>query len=418
MCAVGMVAFGLALLAVAGGHAADLPDAWAEMSPAGGTDLRALVPSGADCPKLTIAADETSFTIRAEPDPDFPFRVCSARLPASAHEIAVDGLSTPALPRDINRIVVLGDTGCRIKGRFVQDCNSPAAWPFAAVARAAAQRHPDLVIHVGDYYYRETACPEGNQGCARSPYGDHWAAWKADFFDPAAPLLAAAPWVMVRGNHESCARGGRGWLRLLDPHPEVTECPVAGEPYALRLPGLQLLVFDSADADDDKADPDRVGMYRGQLQALLSQAEDPAWLLTHRPVWALAEGWDVSPGSTLNLTEQAAIRDLVPEAVHMVLSGHVHDFTAYSFGPERPAQLIVGTGGDTSDPIPQPIKPDVVIDGMQARQARGLRDYGYLVLERAGTEWNGTFYSTADAVLARCTLRSRDLTCDLTGGRM
>ena len=56
-------------------------------------------------------------------------------------------------------------------------------------------------------------------GCAGSPYGDNWAVWQKDFFDPAAPLLAAAPWVLVRGNHELCSRGGHGWFRLLDPHP-------------------------------------------------------------------------------------------------------------------------------------------------------------------------------------------------------
>ena len=64
----------------------------------------------------------------------------------------------PVLPRSIKRIVVIGDTGCRLKGDNVQDCNDPAQWPFAAIARLAAARHPDLVIHVGDYHYRESPC--------------------------------------------------------------------------------------------------------------------------------------------------------------------------------------------------------------------------------------------------------------------
>ncbi|MFX8848454.1 hypothetical protein ABTM68_19140, partial [Acinetobacter baumannii] len=38
-------------------------------------------------------------------------------------------------------------------------------------------------------------------------------------FAPAKPLLEAAPWIVARGNHETCSRGGQGWWRLLDPRP-------------------------------------------------------------------------------------------------------------------------------------------------------------------------------------------------------
>ena len=55
------------------------------------------------------------------------------------------------------------------------------------------------------------------QGCAGSPWGDNWTTWQADFFTPAAPLLAAAPIVLVRGNHEDCDRAGPGFLLLMGP---------------------------------------------------------------------------------------------------------------------------------------------------------------------------------------------------------
>jgi Calcineurin-like phosphoesterase len=387
------------------------------MSSDGGLDVRAPVPPGLDCPKVTAGKDVASVRVRAEPDPDFPVRVCSARVPAAARDIVAGGLPAPSLPGAIKRIVVIGDTGCRLKGIFVQDCNVPSAWPFANIARLAALRRPDLVIHVGDYLYRETACPDGNPGCSGSPFGDNWAVWKRDFFDPAAPLLAAAPWVLVRGNHEICGRGGHGWFRLLDPHPEVLDCPEPSEPYALRLPALHLLVMDSANADDHQLDPGKVAVYRRQFQELLAEARSPAWLLTHRPVWALTQGEDVPQGPTLNITEQAAIRGLIPPAVELVVSGHVHDFTAYSFGPKRPAQLVVGSGGDRRDAILQTIAPGVVIDGMKAARASGLPDHGYLVLDRVGTGWDGTMYSAADSVLARCTFRGRDLACRMIGGK-
>ena len=181
--------------------------------------MRSVIAPGMACPK--VVADGTALTsdTRGKVDGDYPVQTCIAHAAPSSRAITVDGLAAPALPSDIKRIVVIGDTGCRLEGSFTQDCNDPAKWPFATVARLAAARHPDLVIHVGDYYYRETACPDNQPGCAGSPFGDNWAVWQKDFFDPAAPLLASAPWVMVRGNHELCSRGGHGWFRLLDPHP-------------------------------------------------------------------------------------------------------------------------------------------------------------------------------------------------------
>ena len=38
-------------------------------------------------------------------------------------------------------LVVIGDTGCPLEGRAVQDCNYPRAWPFAVIALRAAGHH-------------------------------------------------------------------------------------------------------------------------------------------------------------------------------------------------------------------------------------------------------------------------------------
>src|SRR5581483_11407608 len=106
---------------------------------------------------------------RALPDAAFPVSVCEARVPERTARLSVGDVALPTLPPSsatINRIVVIGDTGCRLARFAVQDCDNPRAWPFAAIARAAALKRPDLVIHVGDYYYRETACPADRAGCA------------------------------------------------------------------------------------------------------------------------------------------------------------------------------------------------------------------------------------------------------------
>ena len=132
-------------------------------------------------------------------DPACPVLVCEHVLPAGAMRASVGGHTLPLLGREARRIVVIGDTGCRVQGgEGIQACNDPAAWPFARVAAAAATLKPDLVIHVGDYHYREVACPDGNPACRGTPWGYGWDAWDADFFVPARALLAAAPWVFVR----------------------------------------------------------------------------------------------------------------------------------------------------------------------------------------------------------------------------
>ena len=371
-------------------RAADLPGPWVEMGSDGGPDVRSVVARGMACPK--VVADGTALTsdTRGKVDGDYPVLTCAHAAPAS-RAITVDGLAAPALPSDIKRIVVIGDTGCRLEGSFTQDCNDPAKWPFATVARLAAARRSDLVIHVGDYYYRETACPDNKSRCAGSPFGGNWAVWQMDFFDPAASLLASAPSVMVRGDHELCSRGGHGWFRLLDPHPTLDKCTDTTLPYALRIGSLSLVLFDGSDADDRNADPAKVAVYRDQLKSVLADVPAHSWLLTHRPVWALVQGHAAKPGSTLNATEQAAIRDLVPARLDMVLGG-----------------------GDVHDAIAQPVNPGIAIDGVKIRRAFATPDYGYVVLHRVSQGWTGTVCSLTDEVLARCRLHGRQLACRST----
>jgi hypothetical protein len=189
------------------------------------------------------------------------------------------------------------------------------------------------------------------------------------------------------------------------------ECTATTPPYALHIDTLNLLIFDGADADDNKADPEKVALYREQMQSLLTNAPPHSWLLTHHPVWALVEGEGAKQGDMLNATQQAAIRGLIPAGLDMVLSGHVHDFTSYDFGPQRPSQLIIGEGGDVNDAIVQPVIGGIMLDGMKVRRAFAMPDWGYVVLRRVSEGWAAAVYATNDRVLARCSLRGRNLTC-------
>jgi hypothetical protein len=388
--------------------------AWVEMTGAG-AQVRA-VAEGKACPVLRIDGKPRKMHLRAGPDEAFAHRICEASLRAGAKRASVGGEPLPVPKGRPQRLVILGDTGCRLKGPYVQNCNDPVAgWPFARVATLAAAQKPDLVIHVGDYYYRETACPPGVSACAGSPFGDKWVTWKAELFDPAAGLLKAAPWVFARGNHEDCNRGGKGWFRLLDADDKVRKCPARSDTFMVDIGGVRLAVLDTADPDDVKATPEQTDAVIANLKTI-PEGETPVWLVTHRPIWGVARMGDVLTDGIVNANERAAVRAQGLGGVELVLVGHVHNFTSLDFGPGRPGELIVGTGGDIQDPsdLPPPAIGPVTIDGMTA-QAFTMGRFGYFVFDRKGkakdADWAGAFHDLTDAVIATCALHAGRLTC-------
>ncbi len=200
--------------------ARNLTPAWVELGPDGRNVARIVVETGDACPSLT--ADGRALPMqRREPVPEGFQPACEAAIPANTKSLKLgeQNLKLPASPASV---VVFGDTGCRINDKQLQNCSDPMAWPFLHNTRTIAKEKPDLIVHVGDYLYREVECPDASRGCT-GPHGDNWPAWNADFFArPAAPALAAAAVaVFTRGNlHESCARGrGRAgstiWIRVL-----------------------------------------------------------------------------------------------------------------------------------------------------------------------------------------------------------
>ncbi len=404
---------GLALSLCVGTAAQAARTAWVQYDTSGRVEAR-VVTDGA-CPSLRVDGKRLRTRERAAADEAFANRICSAVLPRGARRAALAGLKLPLPKARPQRLVILGDTGCRVKGPVVQNCKDPVAgWPFARIAALAAAQKPDLVIHVGDYYYRETPCPAGKEAaCGGGPYGDRWETWKAEWFDPGAPLLAAAPIVLARGNHEDCNRGGKGWFRLLDASTKAKACPEASDTFAVELGGTRLLVLDSADAVDEKADPDQVAAFGARLDVMKTlQGKESGWLVTHRPVWfALRAGAKLTDGVT-NASERAAAKTRDLTGIQMVVAGHVHNFTSLDFGPTRPAQLIVGTGGDLLNGEPATsMSGSLAIDGLEAATYT-MDPFGYLVLDRAGKDWVGGFHDLTDKVVATCRLHDRTLHCE------
>lgn len=422
-CVLRTVIFGAAVLLTPLQQAqAKILAQWVELEPDGSASARAITDDAA-CPSAIFDGVPAPMATRSEPGQNFrnvkpasfPVRGCEVAVPAGAVSGLLDGKPLP-LPRpNPQRIVMFGDTGCRLKtGAPTQACNEPNAWPFPKVAAMAAAAHPDLMIHVGDYEYREDACPAGNAGCAGSPSGYGWDAWNADFFQPAAPLFAAAPWIMARGNHEDCSRAGEGWFRFLDPSPMQPTCRDLTGDYVVPLGDFAVVVVDSAKVKDSAGeDSDQVPVLRRQFVDVLAKIPAYAWLVTHKPVnGMLAKPSDPQVNIVSNKVLQAALGADMSASVRMEVAGHVHFFQAVDFGGARPPQLVVGTGGDNLEGIPKASVAGADINGLKALNAVTYSGFAYMAWDRAGNNvWNGTLFDVDGKPLNRCRLAERALSC-------
>ncbi len=367
------------------------------------------------CPILVVNGLRKDMHTRAEPritalSPErpavFPVRVCELVLPTAGTEAWLNGRKLPVAKAVTQKIVLLGDTGCRLKRPAAyQSCNDTRVWPLAQVALSAAAEKPDLVIHVGDYHYRESPCL--SEGCANSPSGYGSDTWEADFFVPLRPLLQAAPWVFARGNHESCARAGQGWFRFLDPRAFDPQhaCDEPGQgvgdytaPYAVPLsPQHQLIVFDSAAASEKAGDTGAtdVAAFAQQFEqvAALARSRSDNWLVLHHPV--LGYGYLPQAGYLKgNPILVAALQSLhfptfFPEGIQLTLQGHIHTFELNSFQGPEPLTLITGFGGSLLEPrFPKELpRPFPLAPGVMLAETQSEQQFGYTVLEQRDGHW-------------------------------
>ena len=412
----------LAIASRADAQSPKLEAAYVVLGPQGAV-ARAVLAEGSPCPEITIDGAPRPMSVRAQPDAMFRVLVCEALIPPTAAAASLADRPLPVPRRTLAAIAAFGDTGCRLKASKVsgkgkdadddedsskfQDCTIPSKWPFAQLAESVAAAKPDLVIQVSDYLYRQSACPPGDAGCARSPYGDDWPTWKADFFAPAAPALLAAPWI-VRGNHEICKRAGAGYFRLLDPTPAQSPPPCIDviPQFTVSIGGQAFIVFDSSNAAD-KCPCDSTA-YAAQFAAMRPAAG--TWLLTHRPIWGFR-----SHERTLNATLQQALAQWngrPPDGIALVLAGHIHLAEVLSFADKRSPQFVLGTG---STLLAGKIKGELtgrMIGGTRVSYGRADHRFGFALLTRAADGWRADFHDLAGASLFRCQIAPGQVGCN------
>lgn len=471
-----------AIPAAAKGGSPKPPPTWVELGPSGTIIARQAIPLGPTgmaktCPAIQIAGvsnPPAKLSPRLPAPAGFPVLLCEVVIPTGATSATINGVSLPLPKSQIGSIVIIGDTGCKgdvtgtgkkvepleepegedeaeeaasAKGskKPKQDC-TPKGWPFKTVSKSATAASPDLVIHVGDYVYVK---------------GDTWDNWNDQFFTPAKKLLASAPWIFVRGNHEICDSSfhGAGYFYLLDPRPLTAACPGdSTPPYLVNTGGANFVVMDSSGATCDlsPAGPSGTGScsqsdYAAQVQAwtpLFAQAKSlvssgSAMLLSHRPVFG-AKGATTSatppPGYcsdsssaksaatggkkagkagsgakvllALNSTLQAAYQQNAGGWVSAFISGHVHTFEllTYSSGPQP--QILVGDSGvklSSGAPDLSNCKLQAGSGSLPLSTLNGLKKWGYGVLNSQGSKLD-IFHSSGKRAL-KCDIRATSAKC-------
>ncbi len=382
-----------------------LSSVWVEYGEGRTVLARVVVDSLQHCPSVQIGTKTLPMAARI-PVPDEMMPVCEVAIPTGATSASVAGQALAIPHPTVTNVVVIGDTGCRIKGKRIQDCNDPSKWPLQRVSERATADRPDLVIHVGDYLYREDKCPDDLKHlCGTGPAGDRWDTWNADFFAPASKLLAAAPWAFSRGNHEDCTRAWKGWFYYLDPRPwtGAATCVAYSTPYLVQLGSLQLFMLDSSAAREQNLDQEQIELFAKQLGSLHATN---AWIIDHHPFWAMKAGTDVASP----LAE--AWQRVSPHGVSMVISGHTHLFELLSFGPGRPPQLVAGDGGtNLAAALPASLN-GATARGVAVVAGTSRQEFGYTLLKKDEAGWKLELKAPVEGIVVACTIHGGETACE------
>jgi hypothetical protein len=371
------------------------PYVWVQYADPSGRHVRVVLDQGKSCPSGTAGSKAFKTTQRVAPwmkksgDLMFKQTVCSASIDAaSPATISIDGAAydLPAIPDVADKIVVVGDTGCRLKGKQNQDCTNAGGegptkgWPLATVMEKIAAQKADAILYMGDYHYREEPCLPGSQdNCGGSPWskdakGQHWKSWRDDWFNPARSALSTAPWVMLRGNHEDCSRAWRGFQLFFAQGPVGSATDACLEMLPSYQIGLQvesssqitLAVLDTAMDGQQVTDAKGCKDWGKGVKSLVDDAASSPtnhWLTLHHPVYKWNPAKDPNQGITpskhpcshkkMHFKAKNYVQNVLNKAVAkgqaaqgMIFTGHSH---LWQWNKPSEAgfshEMIVGNGG-------------------------------------------------------------------------
>ncbi len=298
---------------------------------------------------------------------EFPVKICQAvfKNDQKDHEIKFKN-SKINIYGNLEKISTIGDTGCvvqknKLTGKnFEQNCLDPKKYPFKINAEKIQSERPDLIVHVGDYFYTDAKCQDASK-CGGRPYGDKFLTWRIDFLDSAKSLFETAPIIFARGNHEKCNRGGKGWAVLFDNSIEFKKCSNYDSAFKVKFENIDFLVIDSSDSDDlveikTKEDKEKIEFYSSEFQKILSDVNSKKInaILTHRPIfaWEFREWKKFKEPNQLNMILSHALFSVSKtklKNIDFVLSGHIHmaamiDIRNYNKNLNI-KQIISGNGG-------------------------------------------------------------------------
>lgn len=230
--------------------------------------------------------------------------------------------------------------------------------------------------------------------------------WYADFFEPSLSLLTAAPWIVLRGDHETCDRAGHGFFLFLYPRKlenwTASDCWNYTETYSVPFANEQFLVVDDSVIDYFKLDQqcpegsevqedalnvslytegalsnetifERIEHFRRQFQTVeANKLPDVTNILgTHRPIFGVA--CDKGKYITLDWTLQQALGDSTLKGISAMISGHKHWFQGIVYEDHSwPMSIVVGNGGtklETSR-MKREMANETAIEGLKVHGAR------------------------------------------------
>ena len=358
-----------------------IEQSWVELGPQSHWIVR-VATAQASCPDVQIEGHNIPLLERAQTeDRGQKILICEGELSPSQKSVTVMGHTHRLDIQNLKLIAVLGDTGCRIKAHGdevdIQDCRSDETWPFARMLNEVIlPMHPDLIVHVGDYHYRESECPVGNADCQGAIAGDNIESWQQDFFIPATKALNEANWLFVRGNHEVCRRAGPTWFRFLDAHSYLEKCADqlsdSTLPLSSKIGGVTLSWIDAA--DDHNIQP--------SLDQLSKTLRSKSFLFMHRPF--LIPDEDPEATTVNHLPPSLRKRNKLTALV----VGHRHKFELSRFDDGRPPELITGNGGTKL------LLPEAGLElknGWSAKNENGVTQstywrHGFLTLEKQSSK--------------------------------